>query len=374
MTPTDLLDYAQTLNRRGERYAFVTVVRVTPPTSAYVGAQAIVLADGSLKGSVGGGCAKEVVAAAALEAIRSGVAKLVLISNASSGAEDPGVERHAMRCASNGEIELFVQPHLPAPLLLVLGNTPAAVLARGFAEQCGFRVSDDAQGADAAQVDLALVATQGEGDEDALHAALGSSAHHVLLIASRRKAERLREAMRQRGVGEQRLTAIEAPAGPNIGAHNPAHIALAAVAGAVAHWQDVSARASGQAFNNQPAAASIPGPTAAPSTVTPAATASANGSATAPGSAPATMPASASAPATMPVPVPVSAPAPALYVNPVCGITVDPAQARHVLSYGGEQFYFCCDGCKQEFENNPAKYAALQAGRAAPVVVSTGAQ
>ena len=188
MTPADLLDYAQMLNRRGERYAFVTVVRITPPTSAYVGAQAIVLADGSLKGSLGGGCAKEVVAAAALEAIRSGAAKLVLISNASPDAVDSAVERHAMRCASNGEIELFIQPHAPSPLLLVLGTTPAAVQARVFAEQCGFRVSDCAQGADAAQVDLALVATQGEGDEDALHAALACSARHVLLIASRRKA------------------------------------------------------------------------------------------------------------------------------------------------------------------------------------------
>ena len=315
MTPSDLLDYAQTLNRRGERYAFVTVVRITPPTSAYVGAQAIVLADGSLKGSVGGGCAKEVVAAAALEAIRSGVAKLVLISNASSAAADDVVERHAMRCASNGEIELFIQPHVPAPLLLVLGNTPAAVLARGFAEQCGFRVSDGAQGPDAAQVNLALVATQGEGDEDALHAALASSARHVLLIASRRKAGRLRETMRLRGVGEQRLTAIEAPAGPNIGAHNPAHIALAAVAGAVAHWN----RAPVQTPAGQPDHAEPSAPTQAAKA--------------------------------------------ALYVNPVCGITVDPGQARHVISYQGEQFYFCCDGCKVEFERDPAKYVTIQSSR-----------
>ncbi len=322
MTPTDLLDYAQTLNRRGERYAFVTVVRITPPTSAYVGAQAIVLADGSLKGSVGGGCAKEVVAAAALEAIRSGVAKLVLISNASSDVVDAAVERHAMRCASNGEIELFVQPHVPAPLLLVLGNTPAAVQARGFAEQCGFRVSDGVQGTDAARADLALVATQGEGDEDALHGALTGSARYVLLIASRRKAERLREAMRLRGVGEQRLSAIEAPAGPDIGAHNPAHIALAAVAGAVAHWQDVSARVADR----------------------------------------------------LPVDNPVGVSAPVHYINPVCGITVDPAQARHTISYEGERFYFCCDGCKQEFENNPAKYAAIQLARTDAPVAATGAQ
>ena len=317
MTPTDLLDYAQTLNRRGERYAFVTVVRTTPPTSAYVGAQAIVLADGSLKGSVGGGCAKEVVAAAALEAIKSGVAKLVLISNASADLVDSAVERHAMRCASNGEIELFIQPHAPAPLLLVLGNTPAAVQARGFAEQCGFRVADGAEAADAARADLALVATQGEGDEDALQQALASPARHVLLIASRRKAERLREAMRRQGISEQRLAAIEAPAGPDIGAHSPAHIALAAVAGAVAHWHKPS-----EPVRDSPAAAAS----------------------------------ARTATATAEIAVPP-------YVNPVCGILVDRAEALHTISYQGAQFYFCCDGCKQQFERDPDKYAAIQAGR-----------
>src|SRR3954449_4041032 len=99
MTATELLDYAQTLNRRGERYAKVTVVRVTPPTSAYVGAQAIVLADGTLRGSVGGGCSKQVVADAALEAMQSGIAKLVRISNAAPGPLEHGVEQRAMRCA-----------------------------------------------------------------------------------------------------------------------------------------------------------------------------------------------------------------------------------------------------------------------------------
>lgn len=302
MSPTDLLDHAQALNRRGERYAMVTVVRITPPTSAYVGAQAIVLADGSLTGSVGGGCAREVVVNAALEAIDSGVARLVLISNAASDAVPGGVERHPMRCASDGEIELFIQPHTPAPLLLVLGNTPAAVQARSFAEQCGFRLTDCAEGAQAAQIDIALVATQGEDDETALQAALASAARRVLLIASRRKAQGLREAMRLRGVSEQRLAAIDAPAGPDIGAHSPAHIALAAVAGAVACWK-------------RPAAAA-----------------------------------------------PVAAPLPPSYRNPVCGIEVDPAQARHVVRYGGQQFYFCCDGCKLQFEQDPGRYLALQAG------------
>jgi xanthine dehydrogenase accessory factor len=313
MKPEELLALAQALNQRGEPYAMVTVVRTTPPTSAYVGAQAIVLADGSLQGSVGGGCAKAVVVAAALAAMRSGAARLVLVSNVDHG--DGQVEQHPMRCASNGEIELFVHPHTPAPLLLVLGSAPSAEQARSFALQCGFRVADRAEAPEAAQALIALVATQGEGDEDALAAALAGPARDVLLVASRRKAERLRDAMRLRGVPEQRLAAIQAPAGPDIGAHSPAHIALAAVAGAVACWQKASV--------------------AQPAAVVP------------------------------PIEAVVTS-----YLNPVCGAAVAPAEALHVLRHAGQAFYFCCDGCKLEFERDPDRYAAIQAGRqpAAPVL------
>jgi xanthine dehydrogenase accessory factor len=304
MTAEDLLESARQLGQRGEPYALVTVVRTSPPTSAYVGAQAIVLADGRLEGSVGGGCAKEVVVTAALAAMRSGAARLVLISNASQDAAQ--VEQHAMRCASNGEIELFIHPHTPAPLLLVLGSTPTAVLARSLATQCGFRVTEDAG---APQVSVALVATQGEGDEPALQAALASPARQVLLVASRTKAARLREAMQLRGVSEARLATLQAPAGPDIGAHSPAHIALAAVAGAVACWQKAAP---------QPAA-TLPGK---------AATA---------------------------------------YLNPVCGAAVTPAEALHTVAYGGQTFYFCCDGCRQEFDREPARYAAIQAAASGAV-------
>ncbi len=321
MNPNDLIEQARQISQRGESYAMVTVVRVTPPTSAYVGAQAIVLADGSLIGSVGGGCAKQVVAQAALEAMRSGAAKLVRISNAEAGGSlQDGVEQHPMRCASGGEIELFIHPHQPSPLLLVLGETPTAQQARAVAGLSGFRVIDKIDAEGAAHIDIALVATQGEGDEDGLFGALASTARHVLLVASRKKAERLREAMRQRGVSEARLAVIQAPAGPDIGAHSPAHIALSAVAGAVACLsKGVAAGVTAQAAFG-----------AAPSITASAAKAE---------------------------------PAKASYINPVCGITVDTADARHVLDYAGQKFYFCCDGCKAEFERDPAKYAAIQATR-----------
>src|SRR5437773_1941821 len=120
-----VLDMARELNQRHEPYALITVVRAVAPTSAYLGAQAIVLADGTLHGWIGGGCAKDVVVGAARQAIVKGEPKLVRISNDRLQSQDD-IEQHSMSCASNGTIELFIQPYGPQSALCVLGNTPAA--------------------------------------------------------------------------------------------------------------------------------------------------------------------------------------------------------------------------------------------------------
>ena len=134
MTNDELLEMARELNGRREPYALVTVVRAVAPTSAYLGAQAIVLADGTLHGWIGGGCAKDVVIGAAQSAIGMGEPKLVRISNDQIQPEED-VEQHTMSCASNGTIELFIQPYSPRSALCVLGNTPAADEARFLAER-----------------------------------------------------------------------------------------------------------------------------------------------------------------------------------------------------------------------------------------------
>ena len=141
MTALELLQLAQALNERDEPYAMVTVVRVAPPTSAYVGAQAIVRRDGTMSGWVGGGCAKDVVVAAARDAIDRGEPRLVRIAN-DDAERDAGVEQHAMACASNGTIELFIQPYSTRLSLCVVGDTPAAVDARFFAQRLGIRLVD----------------------------------------------------------------------------------------------------------------------------------------------------------------------------------------------------------------------------------------
>jgi xanthine dehydrogenase accessory factor len=311
MTSQELLDLARTLSERDEPYAMATVVRVAPPTSAYVGAQAIVQRDGSLAGWIGGGCARDVVIAAAKEAIASGEPKLVRIANA--GEPEPGVEQHAMACASNGTIELFVQPYSARVALCVIGNTPAADDARFFAARLGIRLVEAPE-----EARVVLIATQGHDDADALERALASAARHVLMIASRRKAERLRDLMRMRGVDDARLARLQAPAGPDAGARTPSEIALVAMTGVLACF-----RGRGNVRRPKMMAALAMGEAPAPGSV-------------------------------------AGREAAGAFVNPVCGIAVSTRKPKHVEIYEGEKYYFCCDGCWAAFREDPAKYAAIR--------------
>jgi len=303
-----------------------------------------------LHGWIGGGCSRTIVIQAALQAIRSGSPKRVRISN-EAAMSDADVELHTMPCASNGTLELFIQPTLPAPLVLVLGSTPTALEACVLAQRVGLRVCAAAnvstplvalgldhviQGfnVDAlSQVkpQMILVATQGDCDEDALEAALRTSAAAVLLVASARKAEKLRDAMHLRGIAPERLKALHAPAGPHIHAHTPLEIALGAVAGLVTLRRELE-RAAADACAPSIAGAGDGTDDAVPRVPPCESMASVE-------------------------------PAVARYINPVCGMPVDIALAKHVVDHGGQRVYFCCDGCKIEFEHSPDKYLAIAQGR-----------
>ena len=317
MTNDKLMEMARELNGRGEAYALVTVVRAIAPTSAYLGAQAVVLADGTLHGWIGGGCAKGVVISAAQGAIENGEPKLVRISNDRIYPEED-VEHYAMSCASNGSIELFIQPYSVRSALCVLGSTPAADEARFLAERLRIRLTDTP-----GEAPVVLVATQGQGDEEALEAALRSQAGQVLMIASRRKAERLRAVMRMRGVEESRIACLQAPAGPDAGAKTPGEIALVAIVGVLALLRGRSP-VPVKAGQVQQEAAESAGP-------------GSNHSRTAPG----------------------AAAVEGRFINPVCGMAVSTANPMHIEKYEGVSYYFCCDGCRTTFQKEPAKYAAI---------------
>jgi len=319
MTNDDLLEMARELNGRGEAYALVTVVRAIAPTSAYLGAQAIVLADGTLHGWIGGGCAKSVVISAAQSAIENGEPKLMRISNDRIYPEED-VEQYRMSCASNGSIELFIQPYSARSALCVLGSTPAAAEARFLAERLRIRLTDTP-----GEAPVVLVATQGQGDEEALEAALCSPAQHVLMIASRRKTEKLRAVMRMRGIDESQLARLQSPAGPDAGAKTPGEIALVAIVGVLALLRGRS---------QEPVNAGQ---------VKPEATEGAGQDRRQPDSRTA----------------PGTAAAEGQFINPVCGIAVSTASPMHIEKYEGVSYYFCCDGCWTTFQKDPAKYAAI---------------
>ena len=249
MKSPDLLELSRELTRQNQPHAWITVISVTSPSSSYVGAQAIVVADGELSGWIGGGCVQSAARAAALRCIESAVPQRLRLSNTKDPTE--AVDVRPMACASNGEVELFIQPAAVAPRLRIYGSTPIVRVAAWLAREADFDPLTDQEAADmealanssaakaksalaAHRETYALIATQGEGDESALEAALRSCARAVLVIASKRKAERLRTAMKLRGISPERIDAMHAPAGPDIGAVTPNEIALAAVAGLVA--------------------------------------------------------------------------------------------------------------------------------------------
>jgi xanthine dehydrogenase accessory factor len=289
-----------------------------------VGAQAIVKANGEITGWVGGGCVQSAARAAALRSIASALPQRLRLSNSKDPSE--AIDVRPIACASNGEVELFIQPTAVAPRLRIHGNTPIVKVAAALARAADFDPLTDDEAADvdasahssespptpsAAETlereTYALIATQGDGDETALEAALRSRARAVLVIASRRKAERLRNAMALRGIPQDRLDVMHAPAGPDIGAVTPNEIALAAIAGLVALRRGRPGTSGHRADT----------------------------------------------------PSPQSAQRVTGYVNPVCGAVVDPANALSSLTIAGQTHYFCCQGCRTEFERDPQKYLQI---------------
>ena len=322
MKSSDLSELSRELSRQFRPHAWITVVSVTSPSSSYVGAQAIVTADGAISGWIGGGCVQSAAKAAALASLASAIPQKLRLSNIKDPSE--AIDVRPMACASNGEVELFIQPVAVVPRLRIYGGTPVVRTAAWLAREVDFDPLTDQEAADVAALSAleptgpagrpperetyALVATQGDGDETALEAALRSCARAVLVIASRRKAERLRGAMELRGIPKERLDALHAPAGPDIGAVTPNEIALAAVSGLVALRKRCRTQHAAQLLTG--------------------------------------------------------------YINPVCGAAVDPARAQSTITLGGQTHYFCCQGCRTEFERDPQKYLEIGAHMREPVRVT----
>jgi xanthine dehydrogenase accessory factor len=254
----DALDLVASLKSRGEPFALATVVRTVSVTAAKAGAKAVIRLDGTItEGWIGGGCARAAVVKAAREAIADGRPRLVSIQPKDLLDEKgvaPGEEREGVRfarnmCPSQGTMDVFVEPVLPRPMLVVLGASPVAVALADLAPRFGYRVTVCAPPDDQALFGepdqriegyalpvesdgprFVVVSTQGRGDEVALKAALAIDADHVMFVGSRRKIAALRRALIAGGMLSERFDRLKGPAGLNIGAITPDEIALSILA------------------------------------------------------------------------------------------------------------------------------------------------
>lgn len=220
-----------------ERRAFVTatVVRAQAPTSARAGDAAIVLPDGTIEGFVGGVCAEDSVRAHGLRAMETGE-PLLLRLLPEAGEDDPepvdGAVTSHNPCLSGGAMEIFLDPSLPAPRVVVLGDAPVAAALLDLAPRLGLDAVPGGAEPAFAEDDLALVvASHGRDEERALEAALAAGVPYVGLVASRRRGEAVRDAL---DVAEEERARLRTPAGLDIGARTPAEIALSILAEVVA--------------------------------------------------------------------------------------------------------------------------------------------
>lgn len=221
----ELLARAAQLAGDGVPHALATVVSVVRPASTRRGERAIVTADGALDGWVGGACSEHLVVREALAAIADGEPRLVRICPPGAEGEPPPdmIVAHSA-CASEGSVDVLIEPSVPAPLLAVAGEGPAGRTLAELARTVGWRVTDEI----VAEADAVVVAGMGRGDEDAVAAALATGAGYVGLVASARRATAVRGALRDRGVA--RLERLRSPAGLDLGPSSQEEIAVAILA------------------------------------------------------------------------------------------------------------------------------------------------
>jgi xanthine dehydrogenase accessory factor len=225
---------AAELEAAGVAFVEATVIRCASPTSARPGDRAIVLGDGTLEGFVGGSCADASVRLQALRVLETGEPVLLRIvpGEEDGPGEEPGTVVVANPCLSGGALELFLEPHLPAPRVAVAGDAPVARALCELAGPVGLRAR---LGATAEPGDFAaVVASLGHGDEDAVRAGLEAGCEYVGLVASRVRGAAVLEALRASGVPGDALARVRSPAGLGIGAHTHAEIALSILAELVA--------------------------------------------------------------------------------------------------------------------------------------------
>lgn len=312
-----LLERAAELTRRGESFVLATVVRREPYSSSQQGDMAIITADGSYHGWLGGNCTRPSVQREAAAALVDGKPRLISLSPEPDPQARAGVTPLPMTCHSGGTVDIFIEPVLAAPRLVVFGVSPVARAVAQLGKAMGYLIDivdpdahpSELPNADRVFTDLgtaelrngppiaySVVASMGEHDEDAVAAALAMRPAYLGVVASRKRFAILRQTLVERGISAHALDTIRSPAGLDLGGRQPEEVALSILAEIVQLKHAAVAR---------PAVGAAVALTA---------------------------------------------------IDPVCHMTVTVATARHVGTWDGRTWYFCNPRCKDKFLADPQRY------------------
>ncbi|HSF87551.1 MAG TPA: XdhC family protein [Acidimicrobiia bacterium] len=294
-----VLEHAVELSRRGESFVLATVVWRQGPSSGKEGSRAIVSADGSTFGWIGGACAEPAMIREALASLEDGNPRLLVLGMEQLLVDLPeGMISVPISCQSDGALQVHLEPVVPAPMVVVVGRSPMASTLVDFVDRLGWqaRLIDRSDPIDVSPGAAIVVATQGHGDEEVLIEAIAKQPGYLGLVASRKRSVVVLDYLRAHGVTDDLLEAIHVPAGIDLGPTSHREMAVSILA------ELVAARVRGELSSS----------TAVMDT---------------------------SRPATA--------------VDPVCGMEVTADESGRPYEYGEITYYFCCPACRNTFVADP---------------------
>jgi len=293
-----VLERAVDLAKRGEPFVLATVVWREGPSSGQHGSRAIFTAEGEIHGWIGGACAEPVFKREAARTLEAGVPRLLALGARDRFGELPhGTMPVEMSCQSDGALQIYLEPVMSMPHLVIVGDSPMAQTLAEQAGQLDWNVelidgSDFGEGLLSSH-SIVVIATQGHGDEDILSAALKAGPAYVGVVASATRGEAIRSFLDTQSFDEAQLSALQIPAGLDLGSTTHKEMAVSILA------ELVQRRAAGE-FAMSPR---------------------------------------------------IEAPRVETAIDPICGMTVDAVDTSFPIELGDEMHYFCCPGCRSAFES-----------------------
>ena len=335
----DFFSKAHELKTNGIPFATATVIRVEKPTSGKTGDKAIITADGTLYGWIGGSCAQPTVIKEALKSLSTGESRFIRLSpDPTSLVPREGLIDLPMMCFSGGTLEIYIEPQYALPRLLIMGSTPIARYLAHLGKVMNYEViAIDPDGGELAHADRNLVdldtaaeyiraetfvviATHGNYDEPAVEAVAKARPEYIGIVASQKRFKAILAYLHDQGLTDDDLAVLKAPAGLDIQARTGDEISLSIMAEIVQRRRNRTEAFDIEALQPVHARNQVEG-----------------------------HPEETDEKADR-----------AVAIDPICGMEVEIATAKFTHDYEGQTYYFCCAGCKTTFAANPTEYVEIE--------------